>query len=200
MAAAAQKQSTVPAKKLNVPSVPSQPSQSPQPSSSRSLLPIFLLIIVLVLSAGGFYVFRSMFKKTAQTVEQKSTQVKTEAPAPEGPLLGMWGKISQIEKADKNEPNLATGAGTKAEGKITIQSDSGKKYEISVNGTTLVNLYRTGTSNKTGEVLPEKTNFEFLNVGDRIYFVAAADLKVKTSLSANEIKFVEVYRKESESK
>lgn len=185
-------------------------SQNPQGLTNHpsKKIPIMLAVLALALLAAFFMLAKFYNKgklplsvpsaKVEEPSSSASAAVETEAPAPKGPLLGIWGKISQIDKADKTETNLATGTGTKAEGKITIQSDSGKKYAISVNGATLVNLYRESIANKTEEVLPEKTNFEFLKVGDRIYLATAADLKIKTSLSADEIKFVEVYRKESE--
>lgn len=126
----------------------SQPSQPSIPSDKRPLFPILALVLVLVVTVGGLFVWRFVFKNTLleKTEPQASSSPKTGSNLP--------ADQSSVSRSQKNEELFFEGnILSLTENEINFERSSNKQnYRLKLSQNTLITKKEALSSDTTLEI------------------------------------------------
>ena len=97
-----------------------------------------------------------------------------------GPLYGVNGYVTHVENSE-NESSL------------TIQSDVGQTYYVTVNGETKINSLKRKVGKTQVETTLTPVPHQELKTDSRVYLLTNIDLLYENKIQTDQVKFIEIY-------
>lgn len=148
--------------------------------NQRVILFVFTAIILIV--AVAVWIFLNPKKMGYNFGESK---LGLEQKSNEGRVLEIWGTVTKITEIKNSiQLNDRKKAVTADDAILTVQSDTGKEYQVSVNEATKISRNEVAEPNDLEEQLEVNVNYAEIKNGDRIYLTSLVDLNREAVVSA----------------
>lgn len=161
-----------------------QPIIGKKPKSTMNRRIVFFAVAGLLILAGLIVVV-SGSKKTdrMQSLSQSEPEQKTNSQQ----LLSVWGTVTEVkefkEQTLSGRPEASLGEGAV----LTLKSDSGKDYQVSVDGNTAISKNQAADEDGAEKELESKVSYKSIKIGDRIYLSSSVDLSSEALVPAGKV-------------
>lgn len=146
---------------------------------------LFVVFCVVMIFIIGLLVILNS-KKSQWNASKSDTNMSFGQNLNQDELLDIWGTVSKVAESKSLTVSGNTKNGDKVESAIlTVQSDSGKEYQIAVNASSSISKNRFVEFDV--EEMLGAANFNEIKSGDRIYLTSSLDLNREISVPADKV-------------